>query len=248
MKKHSFLLLLLLPSCHLVLSVKEEVDKQLCGNGILDRGEECDRNTFGGRTCQYMGFDNGVLFCSLECTISTLGCRVDSCGNNTIDGEENCDGTDLGFATCSDLGYVGGTLNCHSSCRFDTSQCISETSTCGNGFRESQEECDGDDLNNTTCATLGYPEGAVYCNEDCTFNLTNCLPSSRAKTERSATGPIWEKPPAPPWDTTGENSPAPPIVLSISPVAKRVACVGTVFTMGPRAATRPIWEKPPAPP
>jgi hypothetical protein len=46
---------------------------------------------------------------------------------------------------------------------------------CGNGIREAGEDCDGDDRGGRTCRGLGCdPGGALACNQDCTFDTSQC--------------------------------------------------------------------------
>ena len=46
---------------------------------------------------------------------------------------------------------------------------------CGNDDVESGEDCDGDDLDGETCITLGYASGTLGCNDDCEFDVSDCL-------------------------------------------------------------------------
>ncbi len=46
---------------------------------------------------------------------------------------------------------------------------------CGNGAREVDEKCDGTDLGGLTCKDLGYIEGKLWCNADCTLNFSYCV-------------------------------------------------------------------------
>lgn len=49
-------------------------------------------------------------------------------------------------------------------------------SVCGNGIREGDEQCDGDDLDGMTC--LEHPEfssGTMGCDQFCVFNTTQCV-------------------------------------------------------------------------
>ncbi|MCD6522188.1 MAG: DUF2341 domain-containing protein [Candidatus Diapherotrites archaeon] len=46
----------------------------ICGNGILEPGEECDGSNFGGKTCSSYGYSGGSLTCTSSCTISIDGC------------------------------------------------------------------------------------------------------------------------------------------------------------------------------
>ncbi|MFZ5364949.1 MAG: putative metal-binding motif-containing protein [Patescibacteria group bacterium] len=56
----------------------------VCGNNILEAGEECDGTKFGGKTCQYYNFDSGSLTCTSSCDISTSNCYDD-----TVDDQSN---------------------------------------------------------------------------------------------------------------------------------------------------------------
>ncbi len=50
--------------------------------------------------------------------------------------------------------------------------------TCGNGTRNLGEICDGSDLNNATCVSLGFGAGPLLCNDQCTaFDTSLCGPS-----------------------------------------------------------------------
>ncbi|MCX7778660.1 MAG: hypothetical protein N2259_00185, partial [Patescibacteria group bacterium] len=46
---------------------------------------------------------------------------------------------------------------------------------CGNNVKESGEQCDGVDLGNATCQSLGYQGGTLSCYQNCTFNTSKCL-------------------------------------------------------------------------
>jgi hypothetical protein len=45
---------------------------------------------------------------------------------------------------------------------------------CGNGKRETGEECDGEDVGAVTCRTLGYAGGSLTCGADCRFDQSAC--------------------------------------------------------------------------
>jgi len=99
---------------------------------------------------------------------------VDSCGDGIIDPGEQCDGSELGGATCAVLGYhVDGPLTCRMDCTFDTTSC---GPICGDGAVDSAhgEECDGTDLNGTSCTSLGAVGGVLRCDEACRFDLSDC--------------------------------------------------------------------------
>jgi len=45
---------------------------------------------------------------------------------------------------------------------------------CGNQVQEVGEKCDGDDLNEEECVTLGYDGGDLACYTNCTFDYSSC--------------------------------------------------------------------------
>lgn len=148
-----------------------------CGNGQIDAQEECDGSNLGGRVCTDVGnYVGGTLSCTGQCWFDTSQCTPPAnCGNGQIDTGEECDGSNLNNQTCSDVGnYTGGTLACNNDCTFDVSQCTS-SGNCGNGQIDSGEECDGSNLNNQTCSDVGsYTGGTLSCNDDCSFNVSQC--------------------------------------------------------------------------
>lgn len=68
-----------------------------CGNGVIDSGEDCDKDALGGATCASATMNalpNGVLACSANCMFDTSGC---SSGGN-VGGAGGTGGTDAGAA------------------------------------------------------------------------------------------------------------------------------------------------------
>ena len=47
---------------------------ELCGNGAIDGGEQCDLGTLNGATCATQAFAGGVLRCTNGCVFDTSGC------------------------------------------------------------------------------------------------------------------------------------------------------------------------------
>lgn len=50
---------------------------QICGNGEIDPGEDCDASDFDGKNCQNYSFDGGSLGCTPGCAIDTSSCCDD---------------------------------------------------------------------------------------------------------------------------------------------------------------------------
>ena len=121
-----------------------------CGDGILNRGEECDSSDLAGETCESLGFtDGGTLACDDSCTFDTSDCAL--CGNDVIEPGEECEGEIPDDVSCASIGegFNGGELSCHPDCLYDTSRCVT---TCGDGILDDGEECDdGNDASLDGC-------------------------------------------------------------------------------------------------
>lgn len=113
---------------------------------------------------------------------TTAACSDDDsngelCGNGVLDEGEVCDTIALNGQTCETQGnYTGGDLACLTDCSgFDTSDCTIPVN-CGNGDIDAGEDCDGANLNNTTCADLaGFTSGSLACAGDCSFDTSSCV-------------------------------------------------------------------------
>jgi len=58
-----------------ILNIGYHENEWICGNGVIDPGEECDGYNFGGLSCASYGYQFGSLYCDpMNCTISSLGC------------------------------------------------------------------------------------------------------------------------------------------------------------------------------
>lgn len=51
----------------------------VCGNGILEAGEQCDGGDLGGASCGSLGYDSGTLYCTASCTYNESDCAFGSC-------------------------------------------------------------------------------------------------------------------------------------------------------------------------
>ena len=175
----------LLSSIFAITGCADDITQELCGNGIIDAGENCDGLDLNGQTCSTV---NSALMgtglkCNATCQFDTSGCQQyvapDSCGNGTVETGEECDGLNLNGATCNSVrpGTVG-MLKCN-NCRFDASLCTAGspggTSICGNLYAEDGEECDGNDFKGKTCATeKPGTTGNLVCNE-CKIDASSCI-------------------------------------------------------------------------
>ncbi|MFC1647856.1 hypothetical protein ACFL1B_00250 [Nanoarchaeota archaeon] len=107
------------------------VDPPYCGDGVINPGEYCDGNNFGGLTCQDAGFDGGTLNCGSNCVIDVSGCYIEPdpyvpvCGNGYLEDGEDCDGDEYLYddVSCREYGYTEGTISCTSDCIVSTRYC-----------------------------------------------------------------------------------------------------------------------------
>lgn len=78
------------------------------------------------------------------------------CGNSNVESGEQCD----------DGNVISGD-GCNSVCKSEN---------CGDGIVQSDlnEECDGTNLNGSSCATFGYSLGSLSCGGTCKFDKTGC--------------------------------------------------------------------------
>jgi hypothetical protein len=150
-----------------------------CGDGMRDEFERCDRpdngtcNTGAGEVC-------GVTGTFRECIC------INTCGNNQLDVGEECDGA--GGSTCAALGFFDPdpptAVSC-ATCAFNTSVC--EVGSCGDNFLAPRNElneknlpglfevCDGTDVGEETCVSLGFTRGDLKCKTDCSgFDISEC--------------------------------------------------------------------------
>lgn len=79
----------------------------LCGNGVIDPGEQCDGSDFGGKTCESLGLGAGTLVCNSFCSIVAKNCTPkEVCGDfqdNDGDGAIDCvDDECAALPTCTD--------------------------------------------------------------------------------------------------------------------------------------------------
>jgi len=88
----------------------------LCGNGVINPGEKCDGQNFGGLSCYSYGAHGGSLYCAGCKSISVIDCWW--CGDLKVQGYETCEqygGTTYwkdGKSTCQAWGYSGGIMGC----------------------------------------------------------------------------------------------------------------------------------------
>jgi cysteine-rich repeat protein len=80
----------------------------VCGDGLVDAGEDCDGANLAGQDCLTAGAgDSGTLACAADCTFDTAGCTVTPGNGIRFPGVEQCDD---GNATAGDGCDAAGVL------------------------------------------------------------------------------------------------------------------------------------------
>ncbi len=133
------------------------VETSVCGNNIVESGEQCDGTNLNGATCVSRGYDGGSLSCSNSCTFNVSSCTnaLATCGNSIVNVGETCD---------------DGNNNQNDSC---TNLC--QAAICGdNVIRSGVEQCDGSDLGGASCVSRGYAGGSLSCGGACIFDVSGC--------------------------------------------------------------------------
>lgn len=142
----------------------------LCGNGILDPGEDCD-----------IGMPVEVIStgCSLTCQRPgniNVGTGAEQCGNGAVDtnqGEE-CDTDDANTK-------IGCTANCtHAGSTTDPAQASAGQPLCGSGAITTGEDCEpgiGNEIAGVTCSAnclhLGTKIYQKWCDSNSSFASSN---------------------------------------------------------------------------
>ncbi len=157
-----------------------------CGDGFIDQGEACDGTviTLG---CEDFGYGVGPSVCTPSCRLDISLCvdpsPAPSCGDNIVNQpSEVCDGEPVAQSCVGlDIGFSGGTLGCDTNCAFDTSSCTTppDEEYCGDNILQTWngESCDTNRMGGATCTNigLGYIGGSISCNDECSYNTTNCI-------------------------------------------------------------------------
>ena len=106
----------------LAASASAAPGKGRCGDGAIDKAEQCDQNNLNGETCASLGNDGGTLSCGPNCRFDTSQCLSAACGNGVLGPDEECE---VGSppTSCASLGAGFGTATCSPGCTFDTGEC-----------------------------------------------------------------------------------------------------------------------------
>lgn len=128
----------------------------VCGNSVVETGEDCDDGNAVSETCVYG--DTSCTVCDSTC--ASVGGAVSFCGDSTIDSvnNETCDDGNNTTETCA-YGEPSCTV-CGATC----SSVSGETSVCGDGIVDTANEAcdDGNSADMDGCSSLCQIETPMY--------------------------------------------------------------------------------------
>jgi len=145
-----------------------------CGNGVLEGMETCDGMDVGAETCATQGFDAGVLGCDVSCNLfDTSACTNSNCCE--VHPEAGCDDDACEATVCAADSFCCDNQwdSFCTDASFDLCPALCETE-CGDGITSGAEQCDGADLENSSCGALGFFSGTLACDVSCNFDTTEC--------------------------------------------------------------------------
>ncbi len=155
----------------------DDICDPICGNGIIETGEECDLTNLSEETCITQGFDGGTLSCSASCLFDTSLCTTGGGGGGR--GAAACTPDCVG-KECGEDGCGGSCGECDEYYECVDYGCvlICEEDWVCTGWSEFLNE-----LQNRTCFDLNLcetefnkpVESRNYCEENWTYNWTECL-------------------------------------------------------------------------
>ena len=115
----------------------------------------------------------------------TLGAGHSLCSSGTVCGDGNCEGSETCSSCPADCGTCGGPTGGPSGTTSDDE--------CGDDdVNQNDEECDGSDLDDETCLTLGFEGGDLACKSDCTFDVSSCTGTSSYCDDGNCSGSEWD--------------------------------------------------------
>ena len=130
------------PSCTLNTTACTGGTSGVCGNGIINTGENCDGTNLGPATCKSLGFSSGILDCTSSCLFDVSACAIPG-GSCTSDIDCVSGSCVNGFCAKSDDVCFDGKKNgdetgidCGGSCskKCDEGQLCVKNNDCSTGF------------------------------------------------------------------------------------------------------------------
>lgn len=148
-----------------------------CGDGFIERGEECDGDELDGASCESLGFVSGALACGDDCFYDTTDCDGYTGPCCVANGTPGCSDPACtaevcaADAFCCDVQWDG---LCSGAAAMNCEICTTPD-VCGNGTLDGKEQCDGLDFGDQTCADFDFDGGTLGCSDECLIETDECV-------------------------------------------------------------------------
>lgn len=158
----------------------------LCGNGVLDPGEDCD--TSMTMDCSMIGYSSGIMSCSTSCEFITTDCVWDgapgSSGNCSsiqrllYQCQTDYNACTMALSQCqTQVGFMQSTIDALEQSYQDCMEQLNESNTSGDCYVDCSEEDDGVNLYMQGYTTLDFSGVTTWQLDD------ECNPISGKLTE-----------------------------------------------------------------
>lgn len=85
-------------------SITATVRISVCGNQVVEYGEDCDNSDLGGKTCEKLGYDKGNLTCRTDCSFDKSDCKKEE---NKDENNNNSNGSSTNDTSQSNASNQG---------------------------------------------------------------------------------------------------------------------------------------------
>jgi hypothetical protein len=131
-------------------------DEFMCGNGIVEPGEECDGDNVAAASCVALGFSAGAVTCNAQCKANVTACCNDFCAAANTSA---CVGDSVESCVMQPNGCLG----------LEITNCDLTDDVCDDSNGTATCQC----VDRCASAGIGHCSGSVA--ETCTMQADGCL-------------------------------------------------------------------------
>jgi hypothetical protein len=158
-------------------SISEKINCHSCNLSATTLNGKCINGSYS--LYKFSTYQN----CTNSTDLVTEGLSCTYCGDSVIQApnfngvNEECEGNST--QACTINGYTGIQSCNSSSCTLGD---CTTTESCGDGAINGNELCDGTNIT-SSCTDVGFDEGTLSCNTDCTLNTNACTTTTSTDTD-----------------------------------------------------------------